>query len=104
MAPSGGSSARSTAYLVNHIALPRKVPQQDDAEVSHEQFLLDAVIGALQDLRDSADKEVKDVITSAIRSITNLDSSRDAYGNVNELQLGKLLFNLVSANTGERFH
>jgi hypothetical protein len=104
MAPSGGLrlTPGAATYLINHIVLPPKLPHEDDSNISHEQALLDAVTCALQDLRNCTnDAKAKEDITTAINAVSYLDRSRDSNGHVSELQLRKLLQNLVSAINDE---
>jgi len=103
MALSGGLplTPGAATYLINHVVLPPSLPHEDDFQASREQCLLDAVVCALQDLRDSVkDQEVKDVVTVAIRTISHLDYSRDKHGNVSQLQLQEILQKLVAATAG----
>ncbi|RMZ73552.1 very large low complexity [Pyrenophora seminiperda CCB06] len=104
MAPSGGLrlTPGAATYLINHIVLPPKLPHKDDSNISHEQALLDAVTCALQDLRNCTnDAEANEDITTAISAVSYLGHSRDSNGHVSELQLQKLLQNLVSAVNDE---
>lgn len=104
MAPSGGMrlTPGATTYLINHIVLPPKLPHEDDSNISHEQAVLDAVTCALQDLRNCTnDAEAEKDITTAINAVSNLGRSRDSNGHVSELQLRKLLQNLVSTINDE---
>jgi hypothetical protein len=102
MAPSDGlpMTARAAAYLVHHVVLPPKLPQQNDYDASHEHCLIDVVICALQDLRDDMEgQDLKDLVTSAITAIMNLDDSRDKNGDVSELQLQTSLRKLAHSTT-----
>jgi hypothetical protein len=104
MAPSGGLRLTSGAatYLVNHVVLPPQLPHEDDSDPSHEQCLLDVVIYALQDLRDYAeDSKAKEDITTAIRTISRLDYSRDRNGDVSEPEVRKLLETIATATIDE---
>lgn len=104
MAPSGGLhlTPGAATYLINHIVLPPKLPHEDDSNISHEQALLDAVTCALQDLRNCTnDAKANDDITAAISAVSYLSRSRDSNGHVSELQIRKLLQNLVSAVNDE---
>ena len=104
MAPSGGLhlTPGATTYLINHIVLPPELPHEDDSNISHEQAVLDAVTCALRDLRNCTDDvKAKQDITTAISAVSHLGLSRDSNGHVSELQLRKLLQNLVSAINDE---
>lgn len=88
----------AATYLINHIVLPPKLPHEDDSNIPHEQALLDMVTCALQDLRNCInDTKAKGDIDTAISAVSHLGRSRDSNGHVSELQLRKLLQNLVSA-------
>jgi hypothetical protein len=102
MAPSGGwrLTAGATAYLINHVVLPPKPPQEDDFDPVLEQCLLDLVLCSLQDQRDHVnDQKAKTDITAAIQSINYFDNSRDRDGNVSELQLQATLKKLMTASS-----
>jgi hypothetical protein len=104
MAPSDGLriTPGAVAYLVHHVVLPPKLPQEDDNDPSNEQCLFDAVVCALQDVRDGVKgAELKAIVTSAINTITNLCDSRDNHGNISELQLQEILRKLAFATTNE---
>jgi hypothetical protein len=95
-------TADVASYLVHHVVLPPKLPQKDDYNPDHEQCLLDTVIHALQDVEDLVEgPELKALVTSAVGSVTNLYHSRDKYGGVSELELGKLLHKLAYITTAE---
>jgi hypothetical protein len=90
----------ATAYLVNHVVLPPKLPQKDDYNPAHEQCLIDMVILALKDLREfSKGHDVKQIIGSAVQAIVNLDSIRDRHGHVSELELKQALQQLGQATS-----
>jgi hypothetical protein len=92
MAPTGGLSmtASAAAYLIHHVVLPPRLPQKDDYDATHEHCLIDAVVCALQDLQEHVgdqDQDLKCLLTSAVRAITNLADSRDEHGDVSEIRL-----------------
>ncbi|KAI1459754.1 hypothetical protein F4805DRAFT_420134 [Annulohypoxylon moriforme] len=60
-------SPEQISYIVNHVFLPSKVPQQDDYEEDCEQALLNATLNALSNFR----KHVQDYETGAVDSIIN---------------------------------
>jgi hypothetical protein len=104
MAPSDGlpMTASAAAYLVHHVVLPPKLPQEDDYNASHEHCLIDVVICALQDVRDDVKgQDLRDLVTSAITAIMNLDDSRDKNGDVSELQVLTTLGKLAHATTDQ---
>lgn len=103
MALSGGKSptAEATSYLVNHVALPPKLPQADDFDADHERCLLDTTLGALHTLEPFVTEEHDGTVKHAILSIENLRRSQDRHGNVSETELRKLLDELANGqNTG----
>jgi hypothetical protein len=104
MAPSDGYrlSEDAISYLINHVVLPPKLPQEDDCEASHEQSLLEAVLGTLHGLySEGADWKVNAAITSAIQTITSLCESRDSDGHVSELQLREVFRKLAFGTTDD---
>jgi hypothetical protein len=105
MAPSDDlpTTTGAATYLIHHVVLPPKLPQQDDYKAAHEQYLIVTVICALRDLRDCVkDQNMKNLVTSAITTITNLDDSRDTDGNVSESLLSKVLHKLAVATSDEQ--
>ena len=89
-------SSQATAYLVNHVVLPPKLPQADDFDTSHEWSLIDITIQTLQDLKSMVQVDQVGTVTSAIASVENLRGSRDSCGNVAENQLQRLFDGLVN--------
>jgi hypothetical protein len=106
MAPTGGlpMTAGAAAYLIHHVVLPPRLPQKDDYDATHEHCLIDAVICALQDLQEHVgdqDQDLKCLLTSAVRAITNLADSRDEHGDVSEIRLLAVFKKLADATTDE---
>ncbi|KAL5118323.1 hypothetical protein ACEQ8H_003833 [Pleosporales sp. CAS-2024a] len=105
MASSGGLpiTAAAAKYIIRHVVLPPKLPQESDYKAEHEKCLIDSVILALQDLQDVAhNQDVKDVVASAITTIRNLDSGRDKDGNISESQLCTVLQKIATAKCDEQ--
>ena len=101
MAPSNGldPSAAAISYLVHHIVLPPKLPQQDDRHVEHEKCVVELTLCALQDLQGHVKAEQVENVKSAIATIENLRDARDYYGDVSEVQLEALLAKLTTGET-----
>ncbi|KAI2469049.1 hypothetical protein F4781DRAFT_395603 [Annulohypoxylon bovei var. microspora] len=67
-------SAKQTSYIVNHVFLPSKVPQEDDYEVEHEEALLEAVLETLFTFKDYVQDSDTSVVDSIINSLKTLHS------------------------------
>lgn len=94
-------SVGAVTYLMHHVVLPPKLPQKSDYDPGYEQWLINAVNCALQDLHDNTEaSQLKEIITSAVTAITNIKRSRDK-GNVIEIQLQGLLRKLAQATADE---
>ncbi|KAJ4380581.1 hypothetical protein N0V86_003940 [Didymella sp. IMI 355093] len=103
MALSGGksSSAEATSYLVNHIALPPQLPQDNDFNSEHERCLLNTTLDALRALKTFATAQHDGSLNHAILTIKNFMCSKDDLSNVSEIGLRKLLYELANGqNTG----
>ena len=88
--------AKVTSYLVDHIVLPPKLPQEDDRDAKHEEHIFHLAIGALQDLQNVVNTEQTEFVTEAIATVENLRDGRDSSGNVSEVQLEALLAKLTN--------
>lgn len=90
-------SINTVLYAYNHVVLPPRLPQQDDADPSHEHFLLHVVQQALRALEGNTDdSNVKKAIASGLASVKNLRDGRDSHGSSSECQVRELLHHLVS--------
>jgi hypothetical protein len=49
----GNLTGGALEYLIHHVVLPPKLPQEDDSDASHEHALLDTTIRALRKFRDA---------------------------------------------------
>ncbi|KLJ08813.1 hypothetical protein EMPG_15752 [Blastomyces silverae] len=86
-------------YLIHHIFLPPKLPQEDDFNLNHENVLLGTVYQALNDFRDCVTHDQDGIVDSVIAMITNLKTVRECSssdGSVSEERLEKALENICS--------
>lgn len=65
-------SPEATAYLINHIVLPPRLPQTDDNTTTYDKCLLDAVLDTLQELQQSVSHEHVEAVTLATDTIKHL--------------------------------
>ena len=103
MSPSSGQcpSAEATCYLVNHVALPPKLPQADDFEAGHERCLVETTLNALRSLKSFITDQHHDTLSHAITTIENLQRSQNKHGHISDVELRKLLDELAQGqNTG----
>ncbi|KAI4686606.1 uncharacterized protein J4E84_005887 [Alternaria hordeiaustralica] len=84
-------SAAATAYAVNHVVLPPKLPQKDDRNVAHEVALFEIATHALESLKLHVDIEHVGSVIAAKATVDNLRATRDQNGNTSQLQLQTLL-------------
>jgi hypothetical protein len=93
-------STDAISYLVNHIVLPPKLPQSNDASPSYESFLLQVTLQWLRDFKGlfSRQEETQQV-QAVIDAVGNLLSSRDTTGSISESQLASLLKGLDDRTT-----
>ena len=101
MAPSSRDhpSVGAISYLINHVVLPPKLPQEDDHDAKHEQHIFHFMIGALQDLHNVVKVDYTEVVKKAITTVENLRDGRDDRGDVSEVQLEALLTKLTNSET-----
>ncbi|KAF2638121.1 hypothetical protein P280DRAFT_91529 [Massarina eburnea CBS 473.64] len=88
-------------YLIHHVVLPPKLPQEDDLDASCERALLNTTTRSLHQFRDilSPDNpEAAEEVTSMLSTIDNLSRSRNDDGDVTQAQL-VLLFRKMSEGT-----
>jgi hypothetical protein len=88
----GGFSAEVIAYLIHHLVLPPKLPQDDDSDPYLEHSLLRITIQALKEFQDClCDPMQKQQVQSVLCTVSNLLNVRDTSGYVTESQLAQTL-------------
>lgn len=65
-------------YLIHHIFLPPKLPNEDDFDSDYETALLDTTIEALAKFKDVVTYDQNSIIDSVISMVTNLGTVRDS--------------------------
>jgi hypothetical protein len=89
-----GADKLSTAeitYLINHVVLPPKLPQADDASAQNESSLIQTIISSLRDFKAHLDKQETQQVQNVLDAVSNLYKSRYTTGSISESSL-KLLF------------
>ncbi|KAF7592066.1 hypothetical protein BBP40_000732 [Aspergillus hancockii] len=71
-------------YLINHVFLPPKVPQEDDYNSDHEKLLLKVVLDALTIFKRHVPTEWLSTIDLVIDMVQNIKSMLDDKGFMNE--------------------
>lgn len=90
-------STTDTIYLLHHVFLPPKLPQEDDYNASHESALLDGVIDALALFQEYSHGQESEVVDSVKVMLTRLRATRDCHGDVNHVELQKALEELENS-------
>ena len=85
-----GPSSGALMYLIHHIFLPPKLPQEDDHDSEYETTLLNITLNALQRFQSSIIGDQNDTIGSIIAMITSLISARDTSGSADAVSGRKL--------------
>ena len=78
-------------YMIHHIFLPPKLPQEDDFDPQHEKILLNTVGDTLRTFKAAAGYGQRDIIESVSAMMENLKIVRDESGAINEKKLGSTL-------------
>ncbi|KAE8351981.1 hypothetical protein BDV28DRAFT_149490 [Aspergillus coremiiformis] len=110
----GKLSVEAIEYLVNHIFLPPKVPQEEDYKADYEKAMLKVVVAALKVFKSHAATDWHSTTDSVIQMVQDLDSILYADGFVNKDQLhrslkglcvkdGTLLLHIREQNCGIMF-
>ncbi|CZR70242.1 uncharacterized protein PAC_20143 [Phialocephala subalpina] len=86
-------------YLINHVFLPPKLPQQDDTNPLHEKTLLETVSTALQRFRSYFQTGERPELDRCIRMTNALIYLRDVNGFLNLAILDKELVELSNTET-----
>jgi hypothetical protein len=89
--PSTRMSLDAIMYIIHHIFLPSKLPQEDDFNPQHESILLDTTSHALQMFKAAVGYGQQGIIESVIATINNLRIVRDDSGFINEGELQSAL-------------
>ncbi|KAJ4287163.1 hypothetical protein N0V90_012561 [Kalmusia sp. IMI 367209] len=95
-------SLEATLYLIHHIILPPKLPQEDDWKVDHENAMLNMVSESLQTLRNDIQNEESHIVSQidlVASTVGNLRRVRNASGFISDSQLADLLRGLAMAET-----
>ncbi|KAE9371942.1 hypothetical protein N431DRAFT_456702 [Stipitochalara longipes BDJ] len=85
-------------YLINHVFLPPKLPQEDDVNFEYESTMLDVTIDCLSKFKGHMGDHSSS-IDAAVAMIANLKNARDPHlisGAVNEKKFRDVLGNLCS--------
>ncbi|PYH83568.1 hypothetical protein BO82DRAFT_411285 [Aspergillus uvarum CBS 121591] len=90
-------STTESIYLLHHVFLPPKLPQEDDFNALHETVLLDSVIDALAQFHDYCPGQESEVVVSVKVMLTRLRAMRDCHGDVNHVELRKALEELENS-------
>jgi hypothetical protein len=94
----------ATWYLIHHVVLPPKLPQDDDYHADYERHLVESALNALHALQNSVNNpEAKNVVASGIMSLEYLRKSRDEHGNVSEQQLKEVFRKIAFDGTHSSF-
>ncbi|GLA78843.1 hypothetical protein AtubIFM55763_000735 [Aspergillus tubingensis] len=96
-------STTDTIYLLHHVFLPPKLPQEDDYNASHESALLDGVIDALALFQEYSHGQESEVVDSVKVMLTRLRATRDCHGDVNHVELQKALEELENSGTAIQY-
>ena len=83
-------------YIFHHVFLPPKLPDGADDDVTHEAFLLDRVIRALQSFKRQVAADTAGIISSTTMMICRLKFIYDEFGHLDETRLKKTLAQLHS--------
>lgn len=92
-------SATATAYVIHHVVLPPKLPQQDDRSTAHDLVLFEIVVHALKSLKPYVNNEHVESVMAAIATVENLQICRDHHGNNSQGQLQDLLAKAANGGT-----
>ncbi|OJK01293.1 hypothetical protein ASPACDRAFT_51200 [Aspergillus aculeatus ATCC 16872] len=90
-------STTESRYLLHHVFLPPKLPQEDDYNAVHETVMLDSVIDALARFQDYWQGQESEVVVSVKVMLTRLRAMRDCDGDVNHVELRKALGELENS-------
>ncbi|KAF1951418.1 hypothetical protein CC80DRAFT_424735 [Byssothecium circinans] len=88
-------------YLIHHVVLPPKLPQQDDSSALREGILLDHTVQALRSLQAILRNdytEAAEQVGNVVSTIDNLIASRASLGHVSQLRLGELIRGLATGS------
>jgi hypothetical protein len=78
-------------YLINHVFLPPKVPQEDDYNADYERLLLKVVLDALTIFKRHIPTDWLSATESVMHMVKDLENMLDNHGFINEKQLKELL-------------
>ena len=85
-----GLSSRALMYLIHHIFLPPKLPQEDDYDSEDESTLLNITLDALRRFQNCVIGDQNGTIGSIIVMITSLISVRHSFASVGAVSERKL--------------
>jgi hypothetical protein len=98
-ASSDANSCGATTYLIHHMFLPPQLPQEDDFDSSHEDFMLETTLSGLSSFKQSLPHAQHQIIDSVIAMITSLKAtsdSTDSTGGISEGGLKEVLGHLCA--------
>lgn len=84
-------------YLIHHVFLPPKLPNDDDTSAEHESILLDVTLDCLDEFRDYVGPSQGRLVSSVIAAVSNLRNARNFDGFIDETKLLELLGTLCKS-------
>lgn len=88
--------SEASLYLVHHIFLPPKLPQEDDYKPEYELMLLEKCVEALQQFKVYVSDSEADSIAAAVTMVTRLAHICGPNGDVDEKEFRNALTQLYT--------
>ncbi|KUJ21678.1 uncharacterized protein LY89DRAFT_637548 [Mollisia scopiformis] len=93
--PSSNSpSIAAIQYLINHVFLPPRLPQEDDSKAQHESLLINITIDALSKFKVHVNNDQSDNITSVLQMMIVLKNIHPPHSNIYEAEFLQALGDL----------
>lgn len=82
-------------YIINHVFLPPKLPQEDDRDSAKSAALAEELVEALRAFRTYSTQQDLPTWTSLARMVENMSRIRDESGDMNPDKLEQTLLQMV---------
>lgn len=93
-------SSESINYMIHHVILPAQLPESNDYNVAHEDYLLNTVLGVLRGMMIDAEEQHAEALGIVIQAMKSLQYSRNDMGIIGERKARRLLEELLESDVG----
>jgi hypothetical protein len=91
--------SKGLEYIINHVFLPPKLPQEDDSNATNSAFLTEQLLVALRSFQDHSPKQKRSEWIPCIKMIGNMQKLQDHSGGPLAERTGTTLREMIDGGT-----